>query len=222
MRRLSAFVLHATAAGIMAWGWFSLLDNSTMRELMTTQKGGYFLYLTNQGLIIAWSSMSVGLFCDVFPSVAVARHVKRALLMVSLSLEFVISTIYWSLLLFLPHLILPPTPPSQPTRGAAPEFLSLPLPIDLALHASPLFTLLIDFFVFESKFSKTYVHKAAPAVIMVFSVWYASFVEYSATSNRSFPYPFLTHTPFAIRVLIYATTAGIALGCFRTLNALHA
>jgi hypothetical protein len=112
--------------------------------------------------------------------------------------------------MFRPHLILPPTK------------VQLPLPIDLALHASPLFTLSIDFFVFESKFSRTNVRKAAPAALLVFSIWYASFVEYCATFNGSFPYPFLTHNPFAIRVLIYTTTASIALGCFRTFNALHA
>lgn len=92
-------------------------------------------------------------------------------------LSFVISSIYWSLILLLPQLILPP--PSTP--GAIQT--GLPLPLDLALHASPLFTLLIDFFVFESKFSKTYVHRVAPAAVVVFTVWYASFVEYCATFN---------------------------------------
>jgi len=60
-----------------------------------------------------------------------------------------------------------------------------PLTIDLALHASPLFTLLVDFFIFEPKFSKIYVHKAAPAAIVVYSICYASFVEYCATFNGS-------------------------------------
>jgi len=199
----------------MAWGWFGLLEKTSQLPMMAL-KGGYFQFLTNQGLIIAWSCMSVSIFCDVFPSVTVARHLKKALLMISLPLSFVISSIYWSLILLLPQLILPP--PSTP--GAIQT--GLPLPLDLALHASPLFTLLIDFFVFESKFSKTYVHRVAPAAVVVFTVWYASFVEYCATFNGFFPYPFLTHSSFPGRVLIYTTTAGIALGCLRTLNALHA
>jgi len=210
MRRLSAFVLHATAAGIMTWGWLRLLELVVVRQLASAQMGGYFLFLTNQGLFIAWSCMVVSLFCDLFPSVLAVRHVKRTLLMISMPMAFVISSIYWSLLLFRPHLILPPTKPQ------------LPLPIDLALHVSPLFALSIDFFVFESKFSKTHVRKAAPAALAVFSVCYASFIEYCATFNGAFPYPFLTHNPLVIRVLIYITTAGIALGCFRTFNALHA
>ncbi|KAI9570488.1 FAR-17a/AIG1-like protein, partial [Boletus coccyginus] len=130
---------------------------------------------------------------------------------VSAQLAIVISSVYWSLISCFPHLIAPATAKLIP-----------PLTIDLALHASPLFTLLVDFFVFESKFSKTYVHKAAPAAVVVYAIWYASFVEYCATFNGSFPYPFLTHNPFPVRVLIYAAAAGIALSCFRTLNALHA
>ena len=70
--------------------------------------------------------------------------------------------------------------------GAVPK---LSLTVDLALHASPLFTLVIDFFVFESKFSKTYVHKAAPVAAVLFSVWYASLVEYCATFNGSCEFP---------------------------------
>ncbi|KAG6376457.1 FAR-17a/AIG1-like protein [Boletus reticuloceps] len=133
-------------------------------------------------------------------------------------MEFIITSIYWPLLLFLPHLILPPTDVS-PTAGLAP---TLPLQVDLALHAIPLLTVLVDFFVFEPKFPRIYAHTAAPAAIVAFSVWYASFVEYCATLNGTFPYPFLTYSPFAVRVMIYTAVAGIGLGCFRTLNALHA
>lgn len=138
---------------------------------------------------------------------------------------------------------MPPAGGPGPLPGAPPQFMRLPLTTDLALHASPLFTLLVDFFVFESKFSKIHVRKVAPVAVIVFTVWYALFVEYCAAFNGScelplvssarsddfftghawilVPYPFLTHSPFAGRVLIYITTTGIALGCFRTLNALH-
>ncbi|KAG9318810.1 FAR-17a/AIG1-like protein [Chiua virens] len=214
MRRLLAFVLHATAAGIMTWGLSRLRD---LGDWMVAQKGGYFLFLTNQGLVIAWLYMVVSLFCDIFPSVvATVRHVKKALLMISMPLEFVISTIYWSLLIFLPHLILPAE------RAVEGGFRRLDIKTDLALHAAPLLSLLIDFFAFESKFSKTSVRKVAPLIVVAFSIWYASFVEYCATFNGNFPYPFLMHSPFFVRVLIYASAAGIALGCFRALNTLHA
>ncbi|KAG8217835.1 hypothetical protein J3R82DRAFT_6000, partial [Butyriboletus roseoflavus] len=84
-------------------------------------------------------------------------------------LAFVISSIYWSLLLLFPHLILHPVdePHSLPDTTAQP--MRLPITTDLALHASPLFTLLIDFFVFESKFSKTHVQRVAPVAVVAFA-----------------------------------------------------
>lgn len=100
-------------------------------------------------------------------------------------LEFVISFIYWPLILFSPHLIARSIDESRALPDAPPQFMHLPLTIDLALHASPLFTLLIDFFVFQPKFSKIHVHKVAPVVVVVFTIWYASFVEYCATFNGS-------------------------------------
>ncbi|KAF8136725.1 FAR-17a/AIG1-like protein [Boletus edulis] len=165
--------------------------------------------------------MIISLFCEYHCRETIARHLKRALLMISIPVEFIITSIYWPLLLFLPHLILPPTDVS-PTASSAPSSLRLPLQVALALHASPLLTVLVDFFAFEPKFPKIYVHTAAPAAILAFTVWYASFVEYCATLSGAFPYPFLTYSPFAVRVMIYTAAAGISLGCFRTLNALHA
>ncbi|KAF8557271.1 hypothetical protein OG21DRAFT_1407496 [Imleria badia] len=212
MRRLSALVLHATAAWIMAWGWFSFCDEP-LADLMIAPKGGYFVFLTHQGLVGAWSCMVVSLFCDVFPSGSLTPQTYTPTLA---QVSFAISSIYWSLLFFLPHLIVPvpTTAVSQPT----PAVPRLPLTIDLALHAAPSFTLMIDFFVFEPKFSKTL---GAPAVLSVLGFWYGSFIEYCATYNGSFPYPFLNN-PVVVRALIYTTTTGIGLGCFSMLNALHA
>ncbi|KIJ16788.1 hypothetical protein PAXINDRAFT_74533, partial [Paxillus involutus ATCC 200175] len=152
------------------------------------------------------------------------RRFKRALLMIALPLAFVISTIYWSLVLFFPTLILRPELPkaSEPTSSsAAPKLMIIPFKTDLALHATPLLTLLFDFFVFERKFTKAQISKGAPAVVLVYGIWYASLVEYCATFNGAFPYPFLTHSPFKIRVAIYTAVAGLALGCLRVLNALR-
>lgn len=136
----------------------------------------------------------------------VVRDVKRALMMISLpvsepslrrphkpklifcpfslQLAFVISSIYWPLMLFFPHLIMR-SMDEQPLPGALPQLMRLPLATDLALHALPLFTLLIDFFVFQPKFSKIHVHKVAPIALVVFTVWYVSFVEYCAAFNGS-------------------------------------
>ncbi|KAF9227510.1 hypothetical protein BS17DRAFT_725754 [Gyrodon lividus] len=220
MRRVLAFVFHATAATIMAWGWFNI-QNQPTQAWIKTQKGGHLQFLTIQGLAGAWLCMVLSVFCDLLPSVALVRRVKRALLMIALPLAFVISTIYWSLFLLFPTLILRPETPedSEPTSSsAAPKLMRIPLETDLALHATPFTTLLIDFFLFERKFTKGQTNKGAPAVVLVYGIWYASLVEYCATFNKVFPYPFLTHSPFGIRVMIYTTVAGLALGCLRVLN----
>jgi len=211
-RRLLPFILHATAAGIMTWGW---LEVTRKVDWLSSLKGGYFLFLTNQGLAVAWLYMVISLLYDVFPSITVVRDIKRTLLIASMSLACVISTIYWTLISFFPHLIM-----SRTSRDGG-ELINLPMTLDLTLHVSPLITLLIDFFAFERKFSKSYVQRVAPAVAISFAVWYASFVEYCAMFNEIFPYPFLTYSPFPVRVLIYTAAAGIALGYFRIINALH-
>jgi hypothetical protein len=111
-----------------------------------------------------------------------------------LQLAFVISTIYWSLVLFFPTLILRPELPkaSEPTSSsAAPKLMIIPFKTDLALHATPLLTLLFDFFVFERKFTKAQISKGAPAVVLVYGIWYASLVEYCATFNGACESSFL-------------------------------
>jgi len=85
MRRSLALVLHAGAVGIMAFGWFALGE---VGSWMKTQKGGYFQFLTNQGLVVSLLCMFVSLFCDLFPSIKVIRQIKRSILMISLPLEF--------------------------------------------------------------------------------------------------------------------------------------
>ncbi|KAF9246183.1 hypothetical protein BU15DRAFT_84980 [Melanogaster broomeanus] len=185
-RRLLAFVLHATAATIMAWGWFSARSRP-MHQWIGRQKGGQLQFLTIQGLAGAWLYMVLSLFCDDVRvrcmlmssnNDSVVRRVKRALLMIAMPLAFVISTIYWSMVLFVPALILPRDrdmfKDSQSTSSSAsPKLMRLPLETDLII------------------------------------AWFA------------FPYPFLTHNPFEIRVVIYTIVSALALGCLRVLNAFH-
>jgi hypothetical protein len=59
----------------------------------------------------------------------------------------------------------------------------LPLPVDLALHVVPALALCADFMLLESKFSKNEARYGAPLVISLAAVWYASWVEYCASSN---------------------------------------
>jgi len=74
---------------------------------------------------------------------------------------------------------------------------------------------------FESKFSKKEARYVAPLFVAVATVGYASWVEYCASFNGHFPYPFLTGNPFEIRFGIYAAAASLALVSFWIMNALH-
>jgi len=217
---LAPSLLHGSAAAIMAYG-FLALHSLPVNDFIITQKGGHFQYLTIQGLAVAWLTMIVSLVCDVLPTGNGARVVKRTLLMIALPLAFVISSIYWTLLLLFPSLILQKMSTEQePSSEAVPELLRIPLNVDLALHASPLISLLIDFFAFEKRYPAKHVKGVAPLVVLVSTIWYASWAEYCATFNGSFPYPFLTENDFNGRVIIYVSVAALAYACFCGINAL--
>jgi len=214
-----AVLLHGSAAAMMAYGYGSLglLATDTWGK---SQKGGHFQYLTIHGLSVAWLTMVMSLAVDFFPSSVAIKNTKRVLLMTALPLAVVISFIYWTLILLFPSLILQKDPNSQPSSSID-TLMWVPLPVDLALHAVPGMALCADFMLLESKFSKNEARYGAPLVISLAAVWYVSWVEYCASFNGTFPYPFLTENPFEIRVGIYITTTTFALVSFWALNVLH-
>jgi len=214
-----AVLLHGSAAAVMAYGYNSLHLLAT-DAWIRNQKGGHFQFLTVQGLCVAWLAMVISVVVDLFPSFVAVKRVKRAVLMMALPLAVVISSIYWTLLLFFPTLILLKDPNAESSSSAEP-LLRIPLPVDLSLHAAPGVALFVDFMLLESKFSKNEARYGAPLFVFMASLAYASWVEYCAGFNGTFPYPFLTGNPFEIRLGIYAATGTLALVSFWTLNALH-
>ncbi|KAG0705903.1 FAR-17a/AIG1-like protein [Suillus ampliporus] len=222
MPRLAALFLHGTAVGVMAHGFLGL-RTLPVDAWIRSQKGGHFQYLTIQGLACAWLTMALGLGCDLLPSFTALRTAKRASFMISLPLAFVISAVYWSLLLLFPSLILQAQlPGSEPSSSqTVPNLTWVPLDIDLSLHLAPFVTLLADFVFFEKKYTRKQVQIGAPLVVLVCGTGYACWVEYCASYNNTFPYPFLTENPFNIRVGIYTFVSFLAWGCFRVINALH-
>ncbi|GLB35054.1 putative MFS general substrate transporter [Lyophyllum shimeji] len=209
------------SASVMAFG-FSSLDKLMINASIGTQYGGHFQFLTIQGLVIALLTMVVSLLLDLFPSSQVLRKCKRALFIVAMPLSVVISTIYWTLLLLFPTLILPPQPSGSTPTASADLLLYLPLEIDLALHATPALTLLADFILFETSYSKRSLITTAPLAALLFGVWYSCWVEHCARSNGGiFPYPFLTENPIEIRLAIYAGACTLAYASFWAINSLH-
>jgi len=57
------------------------------------------------------------------------------------------------------------------------------LRVDLALHAAPAIALVLDFFLFEKKYTRYQVVRVAPLTAILFGIWYVSWVEYCASQN---------------------------------------
>ncbi|KAG9027947.1 hypothetical protein FS837_004022, partial [Tulasnella sp. UAMH 9824] len=135
-----------------------------------------------------------------------------------------VATIYWSLILFMPTLMAPAVqnPTTEPTSASPPlpALFFIPLPIDLALHLSPVLALVLHFYFLEAKYSLRWVNHRAPVVAAVFATWYSGFAEWCALENKSFPYPFL-NVALPIRLTIYATSTLIAISSFKGLNRIH-
>jgi len=198
----------------MAYGYNGLIGLPISASI-NSQYGTHFQYLTIQGLGFACLTMLVGLLGDFFPAVTVIRTAKRALFIVAMPIATMVSSIYWTLLLIWPHLIIHAAP------SEALESFMLPMRIDLCLHALPCLALLTDFMVFERKYGRSVIVYAAPLLTLLYTVSYAWWVELCATHNEKFPYPFLTFNPFEVRVFIYGGVGALAWVSFYALNALH-
>lgn len=107
--------------------------------------------------------------------------------LIVIQLAVVISSIYWTLLIFFPQLIIAqniqqPGAPSSSSEAPAPFYL--PLSIDLALHAAPTISLVVDFFAFESKYTEKEVRIAVPTIMAAYTLFYSSWVEFCASKNH--------------------------------------
>ncbi|KAF7322887.1 MFS general substrate transporter [Mycena chlorophos] len=175
---------------------------------------GHMQYLTIQGLAIAWLTMTIATVDDVL-SIPGLRALKRGLFIIAMPLATVVSSIYWTLLLAAPQLILQ----AMPTDSQV--LMVIPLHIDLCLHAVPAVSLLLDFVLLERRYNRTAIVWVAPAVVLGFTVGYGWWVEHCAKQNGAFPYPFLTVNPLDIRLRIYLGAGLAAYLMLTLLNALH-
>ncbi|KAH9484250.1 UPF0641 membrane protein [Psilocybe cubensis] len=204
---------------------YNSLGGLAIDEIMSQQYGGHLQFLTIQGLALACLTMTTSLLYEAFP-LSILRTTKRYLMVMAMPLSVVISTIYWSLVTVFPHLILQASSPSESSTPSSspitPELFHIPLSIDLALHAVPCISLLIDFFIFEKKYNKQEVKVGAPIAAIGFSLWYTLWVEHCARMNNGiFPYPFLTENTLKVRIGIYIGATLIAILSLKLINHLH-
>ncbi len=64
-----------------------------------------------------------------------------------------------------------------------PEPQRLPLSTDLALHAAPAISLIIDFYLLERKYPKSVSRYGSFVLAAIVGTWYACWVEYCASYN---------------------------------------
>ncbi|KAI0692395.1 FAR-17a/AIG1-like protein [Cytidiella melzeri] len=224
--KLGAVLLHSTATAIMTYAWLEI-DNLANSAFIAKQVGGHFQYLTIQGLVAAWLTMALALITDIAPVPGSYLNLKRAVFMIAMPIAVVISSIYWTLLLLFPTLIVRAAEPGELATSSSsevPQLLRIPLGLDLSLHAFPGIALLLDFYLLEVKYSQSHARYGAAAVATLAGTWYGWWVEYCASYNKIYfavPYPFLTNNEFPVRVGIYAGAAILAYMFFQLLNALH-
>ncbi|KAJ4000110.1 FAR-17a/AIG1-like protein [Lentinula boryana] len=209
MTRTIRILLHSTAAVLMINGYHGL-TKLPINTFISSQYGGHLQYLTIQGLTL-----------DLIPSMSTLKSLKRILLYISMPLSIVISSIYWPLLLLATQLILQSD--GEPSSSSeASQLVRIPLHLDLALHAVPAITLLADFLLFERKYSRAELLYGAPTVSILYTIFYAWWVERCASFNDGrFPYPFLTDNPIEARLAIYAGAGTLAFSSFWLINKLH-
>ncbi|THH26947.1 hypothetical protein EUX98_g7242 [Antrodiella citrinella] len=215
-----ALLLHAGAAATMAYGYMGL-QTLPIHAFIASQKGGHFQFLTILGLAVAFVTMLLSMLADLAPVLTLVKRTKRAVFMIAMPLAVVISTIYWTLLFVCPQLILREdesldTEPSSSVE--APTFTRIPLQMDIALHAVPAISLLLDFFLLERKYSTKHAVYGGFIVAASSGIWYSWWVEECGKYNGIFPYPFLTFSPFHIRIAIYSVATTFAYVCFLVLN----
>ncbi|KAF8909216.1 FAR-17a/AIG1-like protein [Mucidula mucida] len=189
--------------------------------LFEGQFGGSSQFLTIHGLFVAVAAMSFGILVDA--KRIVFRSIKRFLIMVAMPLEAVVSSIYWSLIFVFPSLILPKASEdiTEPTSSSeVPDLFRIPLSVDLGLHALPGLALVLDFMLFEKKYSRKTMSSYALPLATLVTVLYTSWEEYCSSINGVFPYPFLNNT-VEVRLAIYAGATAIAYISLRALNAIH-
>ncbi|KAF9532287.1 FAR-17a/AIG1-like protein [Crepidotus variabilis] len=217
-------VFHGGAALLMHNGYNSL-GGLEIDKFIQKQYGGHLQYLTIQGLAFAWFAMTLSLAHDSFPSLPFLRNLKRYVMIIAMPLSVVISSIYWTLIVYFPTLIVQGAKeaPGEPNSSAdTVASFRIPLKVDLLLHALPAVSLILDFFFFEKKYTNKESKIAVPLTAVLYGIGYGVWIEHCANHNDGvFPYPFLTENNLYGRIGIYAGAAAIAVGSFRILNALH-
>ncbi|GAA5929588.1 uncharacterized protein JCM15063_004193 [Sporobolomyces koalae] len=206
-RSPAAIALHVVAFASLSWSFLQLFKPSPIHDFMVSQYGGHWQYLTILSLAIAWLTFLCALLKDAFPSVNLFARLKTSLGVIATPIEGFVALMYWGLMLIDPSLLVPPDP----------EFY-LPLKLDVSIHGLPAVYLWLDFLCFSPPFPKA----ARPLTLSASAVvLYTAWMEWTASKNGRFPYPFLDDMSQAQRSIFYLFQIPLVIALFKAANGLH-
>ncbi|GAA5898141.1 uncharacterized protein JCM6883_000936 [Sporobolomyces salmoneus] len=206
-RSKPAIALHLFAFLSLTWSFGQLFKPSPIHDFMVAQYGGHWQYLTILSLGISWLVFLFALLKDVFPSINLFARLKTMTSLIATPVEGFVALMYWGLMLIDPSLLMPPDP----------EFY-LPFKLDISIHGLPAVYLWLDFLCFSPPYPKA----AKPLTLSASAVLaYVTWMEYAASKNGRFPYPFLDTMPRVQRSLFYLVQVPVVIGLFKLTNGLH-
>lgn len=167
-------------------------------------KGGHHQFLTNISYVITWVYfISSALYHLVGGNYL--GHIKEYLSAIALSAEFIVVSVYWSMRLFVPTLIV--------QKGQI-----VPLDLDLLIHVMPFASLVIDYFFFCERWNIG--ASTGLAVMLGFAFAYWKWLEHLIGLDGVYPYPFL-NVPVPQRAVIFAVVGLCAYGAFLLFKYIH-
>ncbi|CEQ42988.1 SPOSA6832_04861 [Sporobolomyces salmonicolor] len=206
-RSPAAVALHVVSFLSLTWSFRQLFKPSPMHDFMASQYGGHWQFLTILSLAAAWLTFAFALLKDAFPSVTLFARLKTTLAIVAVPVEGFVGVLYWSMQLYDPSLLTPPNP-----------LFVLPFHLDISIHGLPAVLLWADFLAFSPPFPK----EANPASIAVTATMsYVAWMEFVASRNGTFPYPFLNELTKAQRSIFYLFQIPVVIVLYRGANGLH-
>lgn len=176
------------------------------------EKAGHHQFLTNLSLIFTIFTVASNIIAAPFTDKK-DHFVSRLNLNMNaaaLVLETLVTTIYWTLKLFVTHMIV---------LDSIPKEKYIPLGLDLCIHFYPVLFLSIDYyFIKKTSFKLSFIHTVALVCTATATYWFI--LESLITPESKYPYPFL-NVETEKRIVIFAAVSVFGLIAYQLYEFLH-
>lgn len=200
------FLFNLLGLAVTSSACYGIISLPLPKEL---EAGGQFQFLTNLSLLFTIATILSNISTIVFSS----SFVKRAntyLNAISIILETLVASIYWSLRIFFVHLIIP--------KGISKENF-IPVHIDVSVHLFPITFLCLDYyFIKYQNFNIPTPIVGLMVVGLTSSYWFL--LEHLVVPPSKYPYPFL-NVPAQERLTIFVFVALFGVTFYYIYNYLH-